>query len=218
VQKQGVSPLVVYRDDPLLFLLTLCAAAASIAALLLQLARVVRMPYTLSFVTAPGMVFLLALLVWRGRVGRSLVLGRLRAGFLAGLVGLVFYNVTRWFVGFLLSVKVSPFYSIYIFGSLITGKPGESLAAGVAGWLYHISNGVTFAIMYTLVAGPARWWYGLLWGLVLEAAMLLIYPSSSILRPPALAPFVVVSLASHAMYGAAIGVISRRFTGPRGAQ
>jgi hypothetical protein len=210
VQKQGVSPLSAYREDPLLFLLALGAAATSIAALLLQLAGVIRMPYTLSLVTAPSMIFLLSMQIRAGRAHRRLIINRLRVGFVAGLIGLVAYNATRWVVAMLLSLKTSPFYSIYIFGALITAKPADTLVAAVAGWLYHISNGVTFSIMYTLIAGPARWWFGLLWGLILESIMLIIYPSSAILRPPALAPFVVVSLISHALYGATVGVVAQR--------
>jgi uncharacterized membrane protein YagU involved in acid resistance len=124
----------------------------------------------------------------------------------------VAYNATRWALGTVLSLPTSPFYSIYVFGTLITGQPADSATALLAGIIYHISNGITFAIMYTLVAGPARWWFGLAWGAVLELAMLVIYPSTNLLRPPALAPFVVVSLLSHAMYGSVLGLISERFS------
>ncbi|HEY2765993.1 MAG TPA: hypothetical protein VGJ13_18580 [Pseudonocardiaceae bacterium] len=203
------SPSAAYREDPLLFLLTLGAATTSIAALLLQLAGVIRMPYTLSFVTLPGMIFLLCVQVRAGRAGRPLIVNRLRVGFVAGIIGLVAYNGARWVVGTLLSLSASPFYSIVIFGSLITGKPTGSTTAAVAGWLYHISNGVSFGVMYTLIAGPARWWFGLAWGATLELAMLGIYPSSTILHPPALAPFIVVSLTSHALFGAVVGVVAQ---------
>jgi len=207
---QGTSsPLAAYREDPFLVVLTLGAAGTSIAALLLQLAGIIRMPYTLSFVTTPGMIFLLCVQIWAGRAGRPLIVNRLRVGFVAGLVGLVAYNGVRWVMGMALSLSTSPFYSIVIFGGLITGKPTGSASAAVAGWLYHISNGVTFGIMYTLLAGPARWWFGLLWGAALELAMLIIYPSSTILHPPALAPFVIVSMTSHALFGAVIGLVAQ---------
>lgn len=211
VEQDASSPLAGYREDPSLFLLTLGAAATSIAALLLQLAGIIRMPYTLSFVTAPGMIFLLCAQIWAGRAGRPLIVNRLRVGFVAGLIGLAAYNASRWAVGTLLSQSTSPFYSIFIFGSLITAEPAGSTTAAVAGWLYHVSNGVTFGIMYTLLAGPARWWFGLAWGTTLELAMLIIYPSSTILRPPALAPFVIVSLTSHALFGAVIGMVAQRY-------
>lgn len=215
VEQGASSPLAAYREDPLLFLLTFGAAVTSIAALLLQLAGIIRMPYTLSFVTAPGMIFLLCAQTWAGRTGRPLIVNRLRVGLVAGLIGLVAYNGTRWVAGTLLSVSTSPFYSIFIFGSLITAKPAGSTAAAVAGWLYHISNGVTFGVMYTLLAGPARWWFGLAWGVVLELAMLIIYPSSTILHPPALAPFVIVSLISHALFGTVIGMVAQSHALPR---
>ncbi|MGQ0775255.1 MAG: hypothetical protein ACT4NY_12675 [Pseudonocardiales bacterium] len=103
--------------------MTLGAAVTSIMALLLQLAGIIRMPYTLSFVTVPGMIFLLCTQIWAGRAGRPLIVNRLRVGFVAGLIGLVAYNGTRWVMGTLLSLSASPFYSIFIFGSLITANP-----------------------------------------------------------------------------------------------
>jgi|SRR5215470_16389014 len=212
---QDTSPLAAYREDPPLLALTLGAAATSIAALLLQLLGLIRMPYTLSFVTAPAMIFLLCVRIWAGRAGRTQIVDRLRVGFLAGLAGLVAYNGARWVLGMALSLSTSPFYSIGVFGELITGRPAGSGIAVVAGWLYHVSNGVTFGIMYTLLAGPARWWYGLAWGAALELAMLLIYPSSTVLRPPALAPFVIVSMASHALFGAVIGLAAQHWLRPR---
>ncbi|WP_160096238.1 DUF6789 family protein [Kibdelosporangium aridum] len=159
----------------------------------------------------------MALLILARRVNRPVTIRRLQVGAIAGVLGLVAYNATRWVVAELLALPNSPFYSIYIFGSLITAQAPDTTAAIVAGWLYHVSNGITFAIMYTLVAGPARWWFGLLWGLALETAMLVVYPSSAILRPPALASFVVVSLISHAVYGAVIGLVSQRYARLRSA-
>jgi hypothetical protein len=211
--QQSASPLAAYREDSLLFVLTACAAMTSIAALLLHISGIIRMPYTLSFATAPGIVFLLCVQIWTGRVRRPLIVNRIRVGFVGGLVGLLAYNGARWTLGMLLST--SPFYSISIFGSLITRRPAESVAAIVAGWLYHLSNGVTFGIIYTLIAGPARWWFGLAWAAALELVMLITYPTSTLLQPQALAPFVIVSLASHALFGAVLGIVAERHALPR---
>lgn len=215
VEQGTSSPLAACREDPFLFLLTLGAAVTSIAALLLQLAGIIRMPYTLSFVTAPGMIFLLCVMIWAGRAGRPLIVNRIRVGFVAGLIGLAAYNATRWVMGALMSLSSSPFYSIFIFGSLITENPVNSTTAAVAGWLYHVTNGVTFGIIYTLLAGPARWWFGLAWGVALEVAMLIVYLSSTILYPPSLTQFVIVSLTSHALFGAIIGVAAQSQALPR---
>lgn len=200
------SPRAAFREDPFMFLLALVAATTSIAALLLHLAGITRMPYTLSFITVPGMILLLYVRIWAGRAERHAIMRRLSAGFAAGILGLAAYNLVRWIAGSLLAIHTSPFYSVYIFGSLITGQTRESALAIVLGWAYHISNGITFAIIYALLAGPARWHYGLLWGLVLEIAMLTIYPSSTLLRPPELMPFAIISLVAHASYGTVIGL------------
>jgi hypothetical protein len=210
--KRVLSPFLAYRESPLLFAATFAAAVTSIAALLLHLAGIIRMPYTLSFLTAPGMVLLLCIQIWAGRSGRTVLVNRIRVGLAGGVLALLAYNATRWVCGLVLSLPASPFYSIHVFGTLITGRPAGSSAALVAGILYHLSNGITFAIMYTLVAGPARWEFGLAWGALLEIAMLVVYPSTTVLRPPALAPFVAVSLLSHAIYGGVLGVISQHYS------
>jgi hypothetical protein len=145
------SPLAVYREDPLLFLLTLGAAATSIAALLLQLAGIIRMPYTLSFVTAPGMIFLLGVQIRAGRAGRPLIVNRLRVGLVAGLIGLMVYNGTRWVMGTLLSLSTSPFYSIFIFGHArpLVGQVASSPARARARRTDRVPDSARLAIRPT---------------------------------------------------------------------
>ena len=53
----------------------------------------------------------------------------------------------------------------------------EASAAIFAGWLYHFWNGFNFAIIYALVAGPRRWYWGVAWAMMLEIGMLLSYPT-----------------------------------------
>src|SRR5438046_1079666 len=106
--------MAAYREDPVVLLLALIGAASSIAALLLHVAGIIRMPYTLSFVTAPGMALLLCIRIWARRGRRQVIVRRLGAGFVGCLLGLVGYNAARWLVGSLLATHVSPFYSIYI--------------------------------------------------------------------------------------------------------
>lgn len=60
------------RADLPIVLITLAAALSSIAALLLQWAHVLRMPYTVSFLTLPGLVGLGGIAVWAGRADRRL--------------------------------------------------------------------------------------------------------------------------------------------------
>lgn len=134
------TPAVAYRESRLLLFLALAAASTSIGSLLLHLVGIIRMPYALSFLTVPGMILLLCIRIWAGMAGRAVVLQRLFAGFWSGLVGLAAYNAARWVVGTALSVPTSPFYSIPIFGSLMTGQPTGSTMAVSFGWAYHMRS------------------------------------------------------------------------------
>jgi hypothetical protein len=192
------------RSDLILLAIALASAASSIAALLLHAVGWVAMPYAISYVTLPGMVLLLCVLVWAKAVNRRLLLNRLLVGTIGGALGLFAYDVGRWLIQTLFPLEFDAFLPILSFGSLITGDPVTSASASLAGWAYHISNGWTFALVYAMIAGPARWWYGLIWGGMLEVGMLLVYPIlfSQINYPP----FLVVSIAGHVLYGSVLGL------------
>lgn len=203
-----LSPALERRGDVVLLVIALASAASSIAALLLHTVGWVAMPYAISYVTLPGMVLLLCVLVWAKVVNRRLLLNRLWVGTVGGVLGLLAYDVGRWLIQTLFPLDFDAFLPILSFGSLITGDPVTSVNAAIAGWAYHISNGWTFALVYALIAGPARWWYGLIWGGMLEGGMLLVYPVlfSQINYPP----FLVVSIAGHALYGSVLGLYCQR--------
>lgn len=208
VPTAALSPALERRSDLIVLTIALASAASSIAALLLHTVGWVTMPYAISYVTLPGMVLLLCLLVWAKVVNRRLLLNRLMVGTIGGGLGLLAYDAGRWLIQTLLPLDFDAFLPILSFGSLITGDPITSVNAAIAGWTYHISNGWTFALVYALIAGPARWWYGLIWGGMLEGGMLLVYPVlfSQINYPP----FLVVSIAGHALYGSVLGLYCQR--------
>lgn len=203
-----LSPALERRGDVALLVIALAAAASSIAALLLHTLGWVAMPYAISYVTLPGMVLLLCVLVWAKVVNRRLLLNRLLVGTVGGGLGLIAYDVGRWLIQALFPLDFDAFLPILSFGSLITGDPVTSVNAAIAGWAYHISNGWTFALVYALIVGPARWWYGLIWGGMLEGGMLLVYPVlfTQINYPP----FLIVSIAGHALYGSVLGLYCQR--------
>jgi hypothetical protein len=199
------------RDLPLL-ILALLAALSSISALLLQWAGWVRMPFTVTFVSLPGTLLLLCITVWAGRTNRDLLFNRLIVGVTAGALGLVAYDLMRLFVQLALPVGFDAFFSMRAFGTLMTGQPLASPAALVTGWIYHVSNGLSFGIIYALLAGPARWYWGLVWGLILEIAMLVVYPA--VFNPTPRSGFVVVSIVGHAAFGSVVGVWCARHARP----
>lgn len=206
--RRRLDPALRDQADLPLLLVTLAACASSIAALLLQWAGWIRMPYTISFVSLPGMVAVIALTVWTRRTSRDLFFNRLAVGTVGAVLGLIGYDVVRWLVQVLLPVNFDAFAAFPAFGHLMTGRPTDDTLAIAAGWAYHITNGWTFGIIYALLAGPARWWWGLVWGGTLEAAMMIVYPS--LLHPKSITSFVIVSVIGHAVFGAIVGVTAER--------
>jgi hypothetical protein len=202
------------KADYVLLVVAILSALSSIGALLLHAADFIDMPYTVTFVSLPGTLLLISLTVWTGRTSRELFFNRLTVGFAVGAVGVVIYDAIRWVVQETLPIGFDAFYSIVAFGNLITGAPATSGTAVVVGWAYHISNGLTFGVLYSLIAGPARWWYGLIWGLILEIAMLVVYPP--LFQMGTTTGFVLVSIVGHAAFGAVIGLGCRRWALPAG--
>ena len=93
--RRGLSPAAPTPRDLPLLVLAVVAALSSIAALLLQWAGWVRMPFTVTFISLPGLLLMGCLGVWAGRTGRELLLNRLQTGVVAGGIGLVGYDLIR---------------------------------------------------------------------------------------------------------------------------
>jgi len=197
-------------SDPALTLLVLGCTAAGIGAFLLDVAGIVRMPWTISFVSLPALVLVIAIAVWARRVARRPFFNRLVVGLVAGLIATLAYDGVRWAIQETAPLDYDGFRSINIFGSLILSKPETALDARIAGWTYHFWNGVSFGVMYALVAGPARWYWGLAWGLALELMMISIYPVAFAIQrsDPA---FLAISMTGHAAYGAVLGLLAERW-------
>ena len=200
-------------SDPALTLLVLGCTAAGVGAFLLDVAGIVGMPWTLSFVSLPALVVVLAIGVWARRVAREPFFNRLAVGVVAGFVATLAYDGVRWAIQETAPLDYDGFRSISIFGSLILGKPETAVDARIAGWTYHFWNGVSFGVMYALVAGAARWYWGLAWGMALEMMMIGIYPVAFAIQrsDPA---FLAISMTGHAAYGATLGLLAGRWCRP----
>jgi len=129
---------------------------------------------------------------------------RFRAGVAGGAMALLAYDGIRFAIYASNLLDFYPFQTHRIFGYLITGESPASEAAAIAGWLYHFWNGFSFAIIYALIAGPASWYWGVAWAMILEVAMLFTYPT--LLDIKMSTGFVGVSLIGHTAYGAALGL------------
>ena len=106
-------------------------------------------------------------------------------------------------------IGFDPFKTHPIFGWMITGYPIESSIAIISGWAYHFWNGFSFAIMYTLLAGPAKIYYAVLWALFLEIAWLTALPSA--LNLTMKMDLIIVSIVGHIAYGLVLGKLAIKY-------
>jgi hypothetical protein len=163
----------------------------------------------LALLGAAIIIIITGVLTWRhiSPLARRELIRRSRAGLMAGLLAVLAYDSTRWVTTSLFHDTIGPFEVFPIFGRAIGGADLPFHTAMTIGVLYHVTNGLLFAIAYAILLGPRGWWTGILWGLGLETLMLTIYPGWLHLR--ALGEFATVSMLGHVAYGLVLGVVSQ---------
>ena len=160
-------------------------------------------------ILAPLILFtFVGLLAYAGRAREDVLMTRLLGGLAAGAAGLVAYNLLRLLIMVTGLVPFNPFRPIEVYGLLILDAAEDTALTRAVGWSFHLWNGLSFAMMYTLAVGKGRIAWAVVWGLLLELAMLSSYPS--IFGLVIGWPFVVVSVAGHVAYGLALGVVAKR--------
>lgn len=140
---------------------------------------------------------------------RSSFRRRLTIGLLSGLTATIVYDVSRLALYYGFNLQVSPFKAFPAFGAAILGSdtdPGTALAAGI---IYHIINGISFAMAYTLAFGTKGPLAGFIWAMVLEGLMLATYPSW--LNIVHYDQFLIMSLVGHGAYGITLGISAQRW-------
>jgi len=90
------------------------------------------------------------------------------------------------------------------------------LDAFMAGVLWHFWNGATFGIIYALVIGKGKWWYGMIWAFIIEIGMMLA-PYLIIMKGPFGIEHMdgynlfVITLIAHLAFGAVLGILVQRW-------
>jgi len=150
--------------------------------------------------------------LWRGvMIGAA---GGLVAAAAYDLFRLPFVFSREW--GLAAVIPPMPLFKVFPgFGAMLLGQPANQehypLAAHVLGWAYHLSNGITFGVMYAAAVGePSRrhWAWAVLMAVGIELAML-ASPYTSFFGIGMTALFVGVTMAAHTIFGAALGVWAR---------
>lgn len=136
------------------------------------------------------------------------------AGFASGLLATVLYDGTKAVLSALDPSPYNPFEVTRLFGVLLLGESAPTYAAQVAGWSFHLLNGCTFGVAYSLLLardGNTTYRYaglsGMAWGLFLEAFQVALYPDW--LRIAFYGEFVTISATAHLVYGACLGLTCR---------
>jgi len=183
------------------------AASLSGLAVVLHAAGLVHLGFSIVVFAPATVVLILVIATWKQTHARSIFLQRLGAGLFAGFIGVIAYDAVRWVILVSGLVPFNPFRAIEVFGLLILKTDVDTGLSKSVGWLFHIWNGLSFAVMYTLALGRGKIWWAIGWSLVLEVAMLSTYPS--MFRIMLDWPFLVVSLISHLAYGIGLGITAR---------
>jgi hypothetical protein len=138
------------------------------------------------------------------------LLARVRALAVVAVAATLAYDVMRAVLAGIDPSPYNPFEVVRVFGQLMIGASAPTTAVFVAGWTYHLFNGVCFGIAFGLLflrggALSTRWAVarGIGWGLFLESIQLALYPGWVHIQW--LAEFTTISIAAHLTYGVTLG-------------
>jgi hypothetical protein len=174
-------------------------AGGSIAALLADIFGIAPMWLVFWCVSVPSML-VLAAIATRRRIHHGLrrMIG---VGAFAGAVGTLGYDLVR--IPFALAGQ-RVFAPIESYGLLIANESYSSGLTSTIGWLYHLSNGVTFGIAYGAIAAGRRWPWGVLWGLTLESVAVFSPFAARYGIQGQLVP-IAIAYGAHVFYGYPLG-------------
>jgi hypothetical protein len=173
-----------------------------------------------SFVSLAVILFMLeavglvcfAIAAWRK--GLDDVLALLWSGLWAGALATLAYDIIRIPVA---HSGIPVFKAISYFGTLLLGVQSPTPVSEILGWAYHLSNGVSFGLMYVALFRTPRIYTAVIWGLTLEAVMLLT-PYAEVFGYRRDAKFFAITFGAHAVYGAVLYLALRLWNGLRDFQ
>jgi hypothetical protein len=154
------------------------------------------------------------IVAWAMALGRSSLEERnrlaalVRRGLLAGLLATGLYDAIRYGLASVASMSLDPFGALPRFGQALLGISANEPLALLAGVAFHVANGLGFAVaLFLLVPAPGVI-AGLAWAMLLELAMLALYPPWLGISPTS--ELLPISIAGHLAYGSALGVVGLR--------
>jgi hypothetical protein len=190
-------------------LLPFLLGASSIASLLLYFYGLMEMGRSVRSLAIPAVLVLILATFWAKYTQRVVLYNRILAGLFAGACATLAYDLVR--VPIVWS-GIPVFKAISYFGTVIVGQPTPTVTSDVYGWAYHLSNGVGFGLMYTALVAVPRWWSAVLWGLLLEGAML-VTPYAEVFGYKVSPEFLAITIGAHLVYGVTLWTSLRYWCG-----
>lgn len=178
------------------------------AALVTFIALQIPMPLGAAVFAAGGIASWIVVLPSLPGSARATVWRRVRVGAAAAVPAILAYDATRYGLVAIASMSFSPFGTFSLFGHAFIGSNASEELATMVGVGYHLATGIGFAIAFTLAVRNPTWQRGVAWALVLELAMLALYPAW--LGLSLAGELIPVSLLGHVSYGAVLGETARR--------
>lgn len=206
--------------------LTLLAlAAGGISSLLIVAATAGWFPMPVLFwsVGVPGMAIVAAVYLYARTTGLEQLQRRITVGVVGGIALTLALDAVR-IAGVHLGYLPD---SVTMFGNLITGAMpmAEPTAAGYTlGAVYHLFNGISFALVYSIVFGRTRWWGPVLFSvLFVETGMMTLPPMEPAFGPfgldkygTVLNGYYLVTLLAHLAMGLALAAVLHTMARHRG--
>ncbi len=137
------------------------------------------------------------------------------------------YMLTKWLPmdsmisvpGLLLTEKISSLAevkNVIMQSGIAMNLYHAPIDAFMVGALWHFWNGATFGIIYALIIGKGRWWYGMIWAFIIEIVMMLA-PYLIMMKGPFGIEHMdgynlfVITLIAHLAFGAVLGILVQKW-------
>jgi len=179
-------------------------ASTSIGSLLIYFLGWLSFPTAVWLLLMPASILLALVSVW-ARGARPELYRRIALGLWAGSFATLAYDIVRVP---LIHAGIPIFKAISYFGTLLTGSPNPSFLSELLGWTYHFSNGIGFAIMYTMLVPRIGLVTAVIWGVVLEVVMLAT-PYAEIFGYQRSGRFLAITVGAHVFYGIGLWLSAR---------
>lgn len=202
------------------------ASLANGAALVFHIVGKLPLPALLAVTWTIAVIAVAGIAAVSGRAARTSIVRTVAVGLAVGFPATLAYDATKALLSQLDPSPFNPFEATRIFGTILLGETADPAAVSVAGWVFHLANGCTFAIAFAALFarnGRVSLRRGLItgvgWALFLETFQLVLYPDWLGIRY--LDEFRQISFLSHIVFGVSLGLLvpaGLRWAGRRSAR